>query len=96
MLPAPARDGERVRRLWILRETGTSVRRRMSDDGDQAAADPSDRASDDAGSDDGSTEDAATDAESDAVAEARAHLQDVEDGCGCTEVWKHLSERREE
>lgn len=24
----------------------------------------------------------------------REHLEDVEDGCGCTEVWEHLSERR--
>lgn len=30
-----------------------------------------------------------------AVAEdARAHLQDIEDGCGCAEVWEHLSEQR--
>lgn len=25
-----------------------------------------------------------------------AHLADVEDGAGCTEIWEHLSERREE
>lgn len=24
----------------------------------------------------------------------RAHLEDVEDGCGCAEVWDHLSEQR--
>ncbi|WP_256558077.1 hypothetical protein [Halomarina litorea] len=24
----------------------------------------------------------------------RAHLDDLEDGCGCAEVWEHLSERR--
>jgi len=24
------------------------------------------------------------------------HLADVEDGCGCAEVWEHLSEQREE
>jgi hypothetical protein len=24
------------------------------------------------------------------------HLADVPDGCGCAEVWEHLSERREE
>lgn len=24
------------------------------------------------------------------------HLADVEDGCGCTEVWEHLSENRSE
>lgn len=23
------------------------------------------------------------------------HLSDVADGCGCAEVWEHLSERRE-
>lgn len=26
----------------------------------------------------------------------REHLQDVEDGCGCTEIWEHLSETRDE
>ena len=25
-----------------------------------------------------------------------AHLQDIEDGCGCTEVWEHMSDEREE
>jgi len=25
-----------------------------------------------------------------------AHLQDVEPGAGCTEIWEHLSETREE
>jgi hypothetical protein len=24
----------------------------------------------------------------------RAHLSNVEDGAGCTEIWDHLSERR--
>ena len=24
------------------------------------------------------------------------HLADVEDGCGCTEVWEHLSENRDD
>jgi hypothetical protein len=28
--------------------------------------------------------------------EDREHLADVEDGCGCAEVWEHLSEQREE
>ena len=35
---------------------------------------------------------------SDAEAEeepATDHLDDVEDGCGCTEIWEHLSEQRE-
>ncbi|MBX0288147.1 hypothetical protein EGH22_17595 [Halomicroarcula sp. F28] len=26
----------------------------------------------------------------------RAHLQDIEDGCGCTEIWEHMSENRDE
>jgi hypothetical protein len=25
----------------------------------------------------------------------RAHLADVEDGCGCTEIWEHMSENRD-
>jgi hypothetical protein len=24
----------------------------------------------------------------------RSHLADTDDGCGCTEVWEHLSETR--
>lgn len=24
------------------------------------------------------------------------HLEDVDDGCGCTEIWSHLVEEREE
>ena len=24
------------------------------------------------------------------------HLDDVDDGCGCTEVWEHLSEHRDD
>ena len=35
-------------------------------------------------------EDAATTDERD-----DAHLQDVEDGCGCVEVWEHMSDERE-
>ena len=27
---------------------------------------------------------------------ATDHLDDIEDGCGCTEIWEHLSENREE
>lgn len=27
--------------------------------------------------------------------EIREHLQNVEDGCGCTEIWEHMSEERE-
>lgn len=26
----------------------------------------------------------------------RSHLEGVEDGCGCTEIWEHLSEQRDE
>jgi len=25
----------------------------------------------------------------------RAHLVGVEDGCGCTEIWEHMSEARD-
>jgi len=24
-----------------------------------------------------------------------AHLDDIEDGCGCAEVWEHMSEQRD-
>jgi hypothetical protein len=24
------------------------------------------------------------------------HLEDMDDGCGCAEVWEHMSERRAE
>lgn len=27
--------------------------------------------------------------------EIREHLQNVEDGCGCAEIWEHMSEERE-
>ncbi|WP_187367427.1 hypothetical protein [Haloferax sp. KTX1] len=41
------------------------------------------------------------DAEAEPSAEAddedpAAHLKDLEDGAGCTEIWSHLSESREE
>ena len=26
---------------------------------------------------------------------ADSHLDDVDDGCGCTEIWEHLSEQRD-
>jgi hypothetical protein len=26
----------------------------------------------------------------------RAHLQDVDDGCGCTEIWEHMSDERDD
>jgi hypothetical protein len=35
-----------------------------------------------------------SDAETDDEA-ATDHLDDVEDGSGCTEIWEHLSEQRE-
>ena len=25
-----------------------------------------------------------------------AHLEDIEEGAGCTEIWEHLAEKREE
>ena len=36
-----------------------------------------------------------TTSERDAQAEDE-HLADLEDGCGCTEVWEHLSENRDD
>jgi hypothetical protein len=24
-----------------------------------------------------------------------SHLDDVEDGCGCTEIWEHMSDERD-
>jgi hypothetical protein len=28
--------------------------------------------------------------------EIREHLQDVDDGCGCAEIWEHMSEERDD
>jgi len=42
-------------------------------------------------------EDAGTEVAGDTETESNtdtAHLDDVADGCGCTEIWEHLSERR--
>ncbi len=25
-----------------------------------------------------------------------SHLEDVDDGCGCTEIWEHMSDERDE
>ncbi|MFB6280556.1 MAG: hypothetical protein ABEH40_00865 [Haloferacaceae archaeon] len=36
------------------------------------------------------------DADEERTREADSHLSDVEDGAGCTEIWEHLSEQREE
>ncbi|WP_416840105.1 hypothetical protein [Haloferax sp. DFSO52] len=32
----------------------------------------------------------------DAEKDLTSHLDDLEDGAGCTEIWSHLSESREE
>lgn len=37
-----------------------------------------------------------TEQETDEAGEERAHLENVKDGCGCTEVWEHLSEQRDD
>jgi hypothetical protein len=34
--------------------------------------------------------------EPDADAEEYGHLDDLADGAGCTEIWEHLSDSREE
>lgn len=36
-----------------------------------------------------------TDDEADAEEPTTDHLDDVDDGCGCTEIWEHMSEERE-
>ncbi len=28
--------------------------------------------------------------------ETESHLDDLADGCGCAEIWEHLSERRDD
>jgi hypothetical protein len=28
--------------------------------------------------------------------EDTAHLADIEDGCGCAEIWEHMSEQRDD
>lgn len=38
----------------------------------------------------------AGDTEEEATVGEREHLSDAPDGCGCTEVWEHLSDRRAE
>ncbi len=54
----------------------------MTDDDRQTAGHEDDVAPDD------SSDDADVESET-------AHLAGVKDGCGCAEVWEHLSERRE-
>lgn len=36
-----------------------------------------------------------TDTKSAPKRDGSSHLDDVEDGAGCTEIWEHLSERRQ-
>jgi len=36
------------------------------------------------------------DADAEVEEPATDHLDDVEDGCGCTEIWEHLSENRDD
>lgn len=36
-----------------------------------------------------------TDADTDEEEVPTDHLEDLDDGCGCAEVWEHTSERRE-
>lgn len=38
---------------------------------------------------------ARSDQQNDEEEEIREHLQNVEDGCGCTEIWEHMSEERD-
>lgn len=55
---------------------------------DAVGDDESKAESDDAG-------DAGTDPESTRESDGTDHLDDIDDGVGCTEIWEHLSERRE-
>lgn len=50
--------------------------------------DPSETTSDDVG-------DAGADPEPTREPDGTEHLDDIGDGVGCTEIWEHLSERRE-
>lgn len=40
--------------------------------------------------------DAETDAETENGRSDEDHLEDIEDGSGCTEIWEQLSEQRED
>jgi hypothetical protein len=64
----------------------------MADDhaADGTAADGDDDEPDDGAASDGAPEEAL------AEDDPRAHLADVDDGCGCAEVWERLSEQRRE
>ncbi|MFC6823905.1 hypothetical protein [Halopelagius fulvigenes] len=41
-------------------------------------------------------EEPAADADSEAVENDYDHLKSLDDGAGCTEVWEHLSENRDD
>lgn len=42
------------------------------------------------------TDAAGTDEENADAAVHEAYFQELDDGCGCTEIWEYLSERRRE
>lgn len=70
----------------------------MSDSGDVQKAESADPAADDGIEDAEDIEDAddIENANEEAAAVDTSHLDDVDDGCGCAEVWEHLSEERED
>ena len=35
------------------------------------------------------------DAEGEGEGVDRSHLENVDDGCGCTEIWEHMSDERD-
>ena len=39
---------------------------------------------------------ASSEQQDDEEEEIREHLQDVDDGCGCAEIWEHMSEERDD
>jgi hypothetical protein len=60
-------------------------------DGETGASRDGERAGRPASDEENHEVDEATDGE----ARQDAHLDEVADGCGCTEIWEHLSEQRE-
>lgn len=80
-------------------ETGTESR--SSDDPDEkvggGVGETADSGTDETtGSGAGGTADSGTDEESEDRDEVGSHLDDVDPGCGCAEVWEAMSEQRSE
>ncbi|GAA0506880.1 hypothetical protein SAMN04488066_101235 [Halorubrum aquaticum] len=77
--------------------------RRRTANGGGSRPSPDDVESDDSAGERSTEETASTDPDPDAEAPRKPaggdeadHLEDLKDGAGCTEIWEHLSESREE